>query len=484
MNIAVVGSGIAGLASACRLAANGHAVTVYEKNATVGGKISTIKKDGFTWDGGPSFFTDPDEFKQLFIDCGVDIDDYFSMKELDEACRYWYDKNQVRGYDSVDKLAAELENNFAEPVQHTFHYFSDMSKIYTGAGLLFLNNPVSWRSFFSIASIKTVLSMPKYPLFHSMHGVHNRYFMQNKTIQFFDRFATYVGANPYQAPGLLSCTPYLEHVVGAFHPTGGMRSIITAVAKLANNLGVVIKMNEEIVELELNGSQIDRIITNKSESAVDSVVFGGDIAQVYKLLDSKKYHAHSAKDHSLSAYVLYLGVKKRNMQDRLYLHNIFFSDNYKQESDSLWHKKTIYHDPTIYINNTSYYEKNDAPKGYENWFVMINVPAGLDKKHFQEARTVILNKLKKLFGDDFEKRIVTEAASLTPALLESRYNAFRGSIYGLAANSLKGAYMRPPNESKKVHNLYHVGVTAHPGGGIPLALRSAKIVANMIGKVR
>ena len=114
---------------------------------------------------------------------------------------------------------------------------------------------------------------------------------------------------------------------------------------------------------------------------------------------------------------------------------------------------------------------------------MINVPAGLDKNHYQEARTVIINKLTKLFGDDFEKRIVTEAASLTPALLESRYNAFRGSIYGLAANSLKGAYMRPPNDSKKVDNLYNVGVTTHPGGGIPLALRSAKIVANMIGKV-
>jgi len=479
MNIAVLGAGIAGLAVATRLKGAGHTVTVYEQNAWVGGKISEVKKDGFTWDGGPSFFTDPGELRLLFSDVDRNMDDYFSYIELDEACRYFYGREVLHGYDTPDRLAEELERGFGEPKEHTLRFLTDIATSYNAVGSAYLDQPFSIKRILSPKLLRAFIKTPSYGIFHTMKRNNEHYFDTAQARQFFDRFATYVGSDYSRAPGLLSSVAHLEHNMGAVQPVGGMRSIVGAIESLARELGVIFKLSTPIEKLVVEKGKACGIVVGGSELRYDQIVNSGDVANAMKWHSAKNYRKHQKKEHSSSAVVLYLGVKKTKLP--VYLHNIIFSNDYLAETNALWKDRVPYTDPTIYINNTSYYEKSHAPKGYENWFVMANAPAGMDEQGVMKVRGYMLSKLSEIIGRPIDEFIVSEAPPLTPSYLEKTYSAYRGSIYGVAANSWRGAFFRPQSKDDSIKNLYHCGVTTHPGGGIPLALRSARIVAGMVG---
>ena len=476
MKIVIIGGGIAGLASACREAAKGHKVVLLEQQATLGGKIAVVQKGGYTWDAGPSFFTDPKELDDLFIDCGKSLEEYFTYFELEEACRYFYDDDILHGYDTPEKLASEFERVFGEPTENTLRFLEDVNKIYTHAGEQFLNEPVSRKSLLSQQTLRSLRNLPIKSISMNLHQTHTKYFQTQRAVQFFDRFATYVGANQHRTPGLLMGMPQLEHNQGAVQPKGGMREIIQAVEKLARELGVDIRTSQKVVRIKKTDAGY-AITANKKELMADTVINAGDIANFYTFMEDNRKVSHERKEHSLSGYVQYLGV--RGKTEDLYLHNVLFSKDYDKETRSLWAGET-YKDPTIYINNTSYYEKNDAPKGNENWFVMVNLPAGFDESMISDVKRDVWAKLEKQFPG-FSSRVRVEADALTPIILEEKFGAYKGSIYGLAANSIRGAFLRPGNKDPKYEGIYHVGVTVHPGGGIPLALRSAKIMSKMIG---
>jgi phytoene desaturase len=454
-------------------------VTLYEKNERVGGKIDIVQKGEFRWDAGPSFFTDPQEFRRLFSDCGQNPQDYFTYFDLDEACRYLYSDVTVRGFDDSAKLAEELERAFAEPKENTLRYLSKSSAIFESAGRQFIDSRTPLSSILDLHNLASLRHIHPDLVFRSLHDVHQSYFSSPRTVQFFDRFATYVGADPMRAPAMLMTIPSLEHVGGAFQPKGGMRSLVDAAHKLALDSGVEIKTRSNITGIMIRAGKVGGICVGAQTLRHDIIVNAGDIATVYRWLGDGRFARHEKREHSLSAYVLYLGIKR--FTKKQYLHTILFSDDYASEIDSLWRDNSAYHDPTIYINNTSYFESSHAPNGHENWFVMVNMPAGSTDETLVSVRAEILSKLSRHFGVDIKNHIVAEANSLTPRYLQSKYGAFRGSIYGLAANSLRGAYLRPPNKDERIEGLYHVGVTTHPGGGIPLALRSARNVSQMIG---
>jgi phytoene desaturase len=478
MKIAVIGSGIAGLAAASRLASAGHGVTIYEKNSYTGGKISRVEKDGFVWDVGPSFFTDPAEFERLFVDCGKDMRDYFEYTELDEACRYFFGDKILHGYDTPSMLADEMKRVFDEPIDNVLRFLHDIKIIYKSTGSIYLDVPFSPLRVFTSAVWKSFINIPKGAVFKSMHANHKSYFFQPETIKFFDRFATYIGSDPNRAPGLLSCIAHLEHNEGAYYASGGMYSITKAATKLAIDLGVDIKTSTEIKNLIIEGKKVVGVELETGKESYDVVINASDVANPLKWHDEEGLAKHAKKQQSSSALVVYLGIK--GIEKDLFLHNVFFSEDYDAESSQLWQENAPYSDPTIYINITSVMDPSHAPKGCQNWFVMVNVPAGCSEEYVANMRKNVLLKLSKLFGKDFVSRIVIEQTMLTPDSIENKFAAYKGSIYGQAGNSWRGAFFRPSNKDKKLDNLYNCGVTTHPGGGIPLALRSAKIVAGMI----
>jgi len=317
----------------------------------------------------------------------------------------------------------------------------------------------------------------------TVDAVNRERLIDPKLVQLFNRFITYNGSSPYKAPGIFTMIPHLEHNLGAYFPKGGMYSITQSLFRLAKDIGVQFHFENPVKEILINNKTAIGIRASE-EVLADIVVSNMDVVPTYNQLmpSIKAPESTLTQERSSSAIIFYWGIKKEFPS--LDLHNIFFSDDYKKEFKSIFQDNTISNDPTIYIHISSKAEKSDAPKGCENWFVMINVPSnrGQDwKKLIAQSRANILNKLSRILKLEIEPLIQLEEL-LTPELIESKTSSYQGALYGASSNSKFSAFLRHPNFKKSISGLYFAGGSVHPGGGIPLCLLSAQIVADLIPK--
>lgn len=482
----VIGAGVGGLATAIRLAHKGIAVTVYEKNEYVGGKLSAFEKDGFYFDAGPSLFTKPSLLEDLFKEVGENLQDYFTYKKIDTACTYFYeDGTVIKASTNVDEFASELEKKLGEKKQTVLKYLSNSKQLYDRTGSFFLTNTLhKASSFFNKNFLKAFKGVKPTYVLSSLHKHNSQQFNNKKTVQLFNRFATYNGSNPYKAPAMLSVIPHLEHNDGTYYPTGGMISITNALFKLAQKKGVQFALSTPVEKIIANHHVLKGVVVNKKNIYADIVVSNMDAYFTYKnlLQDGVKANKILNQERSSSALIFYWGITKTFPQ--LGLHNILFSNNYELEFNFIFKKKTYYPDPTIYINITSKEEPTAfTPTGCENWFVMVNVPAnnGQDwNSLIPKYRAAIINKINKQFNVELESFIAVEEI-LQPQTIESKTSSYMGSLYGTSSNSKLSAFLRHPNFNA-INNLYFVGGSVHPGGGIPLCLHSAKIVEELVDK--
>lgn len=322
----------------------------------------------------------------------------------------------------------------------------------------------------------------KYGLQQRMHGQNSAYFKNPKTVQIFDRMATYNGSSPYLAPAMLNVISQLEFNEGPAMPIGGMVQITRRAHQIAEQHGVLFHTSERVTAIQYRNDRIVGLHTEKARYNFDIVVSNMDVHYTYeKLLPSIAAPKFLLKqEKSSSAVVFYWGIKRSFPE--LGVHNIFFAQDYKAEFDAIFQTKTLYHDPTVYIHISSKVEATDAPVGKENWFVMVNAPINVGQDwdtEIQLLRKRILKKLSKTLKEEIEPLIEVEQIN-EPRLIDARYSGKQGSIYGNASNNAFSAFLRHPNFSKKLKGLYFAGVTVHPGGGIPLAINSAKIVARCI----
>ncbi len=481
----IIGSGVAGLASAIRLAVQGADVVVYEKNNYPGGKISSLDSAGYHFDAGPSLFTQPQLIEELFSLAGEPIHDYFSYQKIPVSCHYFYeDGTRVKAYADKDLFAQELVTQLGENANSLPAYLKRSARMYNDIGTLFVNHSLHKRvTFFKSKLLKAVRATRWSYLFSTMHQVNANHFKNAKTVQLFDRYATYNGSNPYKAPGMLSLIPHLEHNEGAWYPKGGMISIVNALYQLALKKGVKFHFNSPVQSIIRHEKKVKGVVVNGENVTADIVVSNLDVYFTYQHLmkDVNKAHKLAKQERSSSALIFYWGINKEFPE--LDLHNIFFAKDYKTEFDHLFRVKKMYADPTVYINITSKFEPGrQAPEGKENWFVMVNAPAniGQDWMHYREKyRQAIISKLNRILQTDIEPLIETEEI-LDPVLIESNTGSYKGSLYGTSSNSKMAAFLRHPNFSKSIAGLYFVGGSVHPGGGIPLCLQSAKIMSELV----
>lgn len=481
-NVIIIGAGIGGLATAARLAAKGYNVSVFEKNDYPGGKLGITKKQRYIFDTGPSLFTQPYLLEQLFKDCGTELNKYFSYQPLHINTHYFYeDGTSILAYKDHQLLAKELRNKLGIDTAPILNFLNEADKLYEDIGRIFLDEPIhELKTWTDKKILKAIRTLKLAYLSKSMHQYHQQKLNHPKLVQLFDRFATYNGSNPYQAPAMLSMIAHLEMNEGAFYANGGMISIPQAVYNLCLKLGVTFHFSTVVEEILVTNNIAKGIRADGKEYHADHVISNSDVYFTYKnLLKNQKSSAKLYKqERSSSAIIFYWGVKKSFPQ--LGLHNIFFSKNYEEEFYYLFHQKKPYHDPTVYINITSKMDQEHAPNGCENWFILINTPAaqnGADKQWINEVRDNTINKLSRMFNVNIKELIETESI-LTPSLIEQNTGSYLGALYGTASNEKMAAFMRHSNTSKQYKNLYFVGGTVHPGGGIPLCLRSAHIVAN------
>ncbi|MEN8776388.1 MAG: 1-hydroxycarotenoid 3,4-desaturase CrtD [Polaribacter sp.] len=481
--VAIIGSGIAGLATSIRLALKDYDVSVFEANSYLGGKLSSIEKEGFTFDTGPSLFTAPENIEALFSLAKKDITNYFTYRDLNESCRYFFaNGKKIIAKKNIEAFANEAEKVFGEPADNIKKYLQNSNKAYQNIGELFLDFPLDSSLITKSETYKALFSV-KFPyITKSLNSYNESSFKTPEMIQLFNRFATYNGSNPYKAPAMLSMISNLEQSQGTFYPNGGMISIIKALVQLAKEIGVKFHTNSKVEKIETFKNTVTGVLVNGKKYEADIVVSNMDIYYTYKnlLSDNKFAHKVLKQERSSSAFIFYWGIDTTFSE--LGLHNIFFSEDYKKEFQHIFEESILPDEPTIYVNVTSKFDKSHAPNNSENWFVMINAPAHNEhnwEEQKEKVKKFIIKQLNKQLNTNLEDHIVVEE-TLSPLNIQEKTASFMGSLYGTSSNSKMAAFFRQQNRSRHYKNLHFCGGSVHPGGGIPLCFKSAKLVADDI----
>jgi phytoene desaturase len=480
----IIGSGVAGIALSVRLALQGYEVRVFERNSMPGGKMGVLEQDGFQFDTGPSLFTMPENIEELFAEAGENMDEYLRYEAVDITCRYFFENGKViNAFSDQELFAAELENKTGEAAANLSQYLDASKKLYQHIGQIFLNFSLQKpRTWFHRRILRAFAHLKYAYLFRSLDHYNKTKFTSPEARQIFNRFATYNGSNPFHAPAMLSIIPHLELNKGVYYPKGGMISIIEALQKLAIKKGVKFFMNQPVKQIIYADEKAKGVVVNDKNEYADIVISNADIYFTWKNLVGRADIARkiAKPQRSSSALVFYWGISRQF--EELDLHNIFFSENYKQEFDAIFGKKLPSADPTIYINITSKKDASHAPPGQENWFVMINVPPDEGQNWpdiTARMKKIVIAKLSKHLHADIGSLIASEAI-LDPAKIGENTLSYMGSLYGASSNSRMAAFKRPANYSKHIRDLFFCGGTVHPGGGIPLCLKSAKITAELV----
>lgn len=493
---AIIGAGIAGIASAIRLANKGYDVHVFEANSYPGGKLSSFEVKGYRFDAGPSLFTMPHLVDELFRLSGKDPQAYFDYIRLDEVCRYfWDDGVRLTAQADQQAFAQEIQEKLGEPAAHVLEHLKDSAVKYNVTEKLFLHRSLhKFSTYFNRDAFKGYANMHRLDAFTTMNRANERRFQHPRVVQLFNRYATYNGSDPYQTPATMNIIPHLEYNIGAFFPKKGMVDITESLVKLAEELGVKFYFNTKVEKIETSANQITGLKFEHTSDhsggrssflaprSFDIVVSNMDVVNTFRKLlpDAKQPERILRQPKSSSALIFYWGVKKNFAE--LGLHNIFFSNDYRAEFEHLFQQKTLYSDPTVYINITSKHKPDDAPNGGENWFILVNAPnnEGQDwEALIAQSRRDVIKKVSRILGVNIADHIECEEI-LDPRSIESKTSSSQGALYGNSSNNRFAAFLRHANFSREFKNLYFVGGSVHPGGGIPLAILSAKIATDLI----
>ena len=483
---AIIGAGIAGIATAIRLQITGHQVIVFEANSHLGGKLAQFESQGFRFDKGPSLFTLPKLVEELFELAGKKPENYFQYCRLDIITKYFYeDGTKITAYANPEKFAQELYEKTNEPTSVVLDFLKKSKRKFDLTADLFL-----WRSlhqaetWLNAKALRGYLNFNQLDIFRTMNQANEATFQSPHVVQLFNRYATYNGSNPYQTPATLNIIPHLEYNIGAFFPEKGMISIPKSLGKLAQELGVKFILDSKVEKIIVKNKTAIGLKINKKDYFFDTIVSNADMVSTYQnLLPNIPAPISLLKQpKSSSALIFYWGIQREFPE--LDVHNIFFSADYQKEFEAIFHQKTVFDDPTIYVHISSKICSDDAPKGCENWFVMINVPNN-EGQNWDEiidrSRQNILQKLTRNLKQKVENLIITEEY-LDPRRIELITSSTQGALYGNSSNNRYAAFLRHANFSRQLQNLYFCGGSVHPGGGIPLCLSSARITANLITK--
>jgi len=484
MKVVIIGSGIAGLAASVRLAIAGHQVSIYETNGFVGGKLSSFKIGDYRFDAGPSLFTMPHFITELFELAGEQAEDHFQYTKKNIGCKYfWKDGTILNAYADQAAYLTEVENQLGVPAARLKTYLDRAQLKYELTAPLFLEQSLhKWRGLLRKETWECIKHLSLFEIGQSLHQVNQKQLEESHLVQLYDRFATYNGSNPFQTPGIMTLVQHLEQHYGTFAPKKGMVSISESIAELAKRCGVSIHLNKKVNEILVRQNKAIGIQTGTETVDADLVISNMDVVPTYRhLLPRQKAPERILKeDRSSSAIIFYWGVK--STFPNLELHNIFFSEDYKAEFEAIFKNQTVPLDPTIYVNITSRDVAGDAPKGCENWFVMINTPcdSGQDwGSMVDQLREAVLQHLQFILKKDLNS-LIEEEYVMTPPMIAKRTGSHQGALYGSSSNGTMSAFLRHANFSRHIKNLFFCGGSVHPGGGIPLCLLSAKIVTDLI----
>lgn len=488
--VIVIGGGVGGMAVAARLAVKGHQVTLCEQSESLGGKCQAYERDGFVFDTGPSLFTLPAIYRDLFLKTGASLEDTVDLQPVEPAFGYHFcdGSNVVLPGVNPSKCANAMQDAFGGTAG------ADWLALIDRAGAMwritrepFLQSPLTgWRNIVSLA--KKPSDVGTIAPTKTLRDLGRHYLHDPRQQMILDRYATYTGSDPRKAPAVLATVPYVEQSFGAWHIGGGVSQLSVALAERCAERGVTVRTDCDITRITTDGDRVTGVDTADGEHlAADIVVADADASLVYgDLLDDERAaqlaRAARKPTPSLAGFVMLLAVRGRT--PGLQHHNVWFPSDYDEEFDDIFgkHPRPV-RDPAIYVcAPEDPAMRPDAD--HEAWFVLVNAPrhgpvdwtaAGLAEQYADQVLSTLAQR-----GMDVRDRVLWREVR-TPADLERRTRAPGGAIYGSSSNGARAAFSRPANQSP-IPGLFLVGGSAHPGGGLPLVGMGAEIAANLIGR--
>jgi phytoene desaturase len=490
--VSIIGAGFGGLSAAIKLAHAGYDVHVYEQNNCPGGKANIISEQGYRFDTGPTLLIMPNVLEGLFENVNENLNNYIDLIRLDTICKYfWGDGTTISAHTDIRKFARQLEKGTNDSQTSILNFLNYAKRIHDLTADMFLYGDfANWRAFLNNSALRTLFSIRKIDPFRTIHQANKSFFTDPKTVQLFDRYATYQGASPYNAPATLNMIPHVEYGMGAFVPAKGIYSLVDSLHSLARNKGVHFHYKTAVREILIDRRRVKGLLVSGDVEGdkvfSDVVISNADVSYTYNKLvgplDLSSKKRYKKLGLSSSALIFYWAVD--GIHDQLEIHNILFSKDYRKEFIDIFDRRICPDDPTVYIYISSKYNANDALPGKENWFVMINAPCDADQDWGDEInrmREIIKRRVKDYLGIDLSRIIIFEKV-MSPIDIENKTSSHKGAIYGISANHKNAAFIRQKNRSREIKGLYFSGGSAHPGGGIPLAILSGNITADLIMK--
>jgi len=490
------------LAAACTLAARGHRVEVFEKNAWLGGKAAQLCEKGFRFDMGPTILIQPSVLRKIFDEAGKRMEEYVPMVRLDPQWRCFFeDGSQLDLKDDALEMAAQLDAVWPKMGAGYLKFLETSEQLHSISDRFFF-----WRSIGSMRDtmdvggafdLKVLRDVMRMRLGKTVAGTIREFIPDANTAQMLDHFVQYVGSSPDASPAILCAIGHMQMEEGIWYPVGGTRAVPLGLVKLAKELGVVFHTETDVVKIltdepefgQRAAKRVNGLVTTRGAvHTFDAVVSNADAVRTHRELlggaVARHFDGKRSYEPACSGVVLYLGLNKR--YEHLAHHDFVFSRDAHEEFHHIYDLGEPAPDPTCYLAATAASDPTSAPEGGEALYVLVHTPY-LRPHHdwtkmFPAYRQVILDKLKRTAGmEDIEERIVFESA-LTPQDIHERYRVLNGAIYGISSHGVFQGAFKPANQSKELKGLYLAGGAAHPGPGMPMVMMSGWIAADALDR--
>jgi len=485
MKSIVIGSGFGGIAAALRLRAKNHNVTLIEKHPDLGGRARVFKKNGFTFDAGPTVITAPYLIEELFELFNKRSEDYIKLTPLDTWYRFIFEDGDKFDYSGdEEKMKKQIREINEDDVKGYEELVKSTKKIFDKGFTELADVPFD-KPFVMIKQLPALLKLKSYK---SVYSLVSSYIKNEKLRRMLSMHPLLVGGNPFTTTSIYGLILYLEKKWGIHYSMGGTGNIIKGLEKLMTEEGIEIIKGQEVTNIvSINNKIVGIKLDNQKEINANNVICNADPPAVYeRLLNQSKVNSlfewkQKRMEYSMGLFVYYFGTKKTYPD--VEHHTIKFGDKYKEHLNDIFDKKKLNKDISYYLHRPSATDKSMAPKGNDCFYVLVPVPNNQSELDWKiegvKMKNLVIDKMEQALLPNLRENIVTDFY-LTPDYFEKELNTKFGSGFSIQPKFTQSAYFRFHNKSEICEGLYFVGAGTHPGAGVPGVLSSAKVLDKII----
>lgn len=489
-SVVIIGAGLGGMSAAVMLSKAGMRVTLLEKNERLGGKLNLLETEGFRFDLGPSIFTLPQVFRPLFESENRKFEDYVQLRRVDPQWRNFFEDGKVIDlWEHVEDMRAELAKlpdgaqafeDYARFAAYSREQYHAIERGYLREGL---------DGFWELIRFYGLIGGRELDWSNSMKGGINKRVRNPYLRDILAYFIKYVGSSAKDSPGFMNLLPNIQFEFGLWYVQGGMYELARAFARRLEELRVDVRLGAEAIRIERSAGQATAVTIRESSGqttmAADYVISNMEVIPAAEhLLQQTRHELKKLQrfEPTCSGIIVHLGLNR--IYPQLAHHNFFYSRHQDRHFDRVFRQKKLPDDPTIYLVAPTRTDPSQAPPGCDNIKILPHIPYINEENPYTHEdyvalKELCLTKLERMGLTDLRKHVVVEDF-WTPFDIQKRYASNRGSIYGVVCDRRKNFAFKAPRRSSVCKNVFFVGGSVNPGGGMPMVSLSGQHVARII----